>query len=150
MSAIYAVQPVTAPSVSFILKHLWERGRKELAALRVSSATALVMALKSAATPGAVSGVVTVDGVPVMVAGIVPEDGEAVTWFLATDDFDKHAKMLTKIVRQYTKEFPSDVHIYSTLAHRDAGRWFRALGYVQDDWQGETPSGHPLYRFRRK
>lgn len=141
----YTEIAVTPATLDAVLANLWPRGREELRrlGLTINAARARFMRYVGAGESVAL----LADGEPVMVCGVVNEDGEAVTWFQATSAFEQHALAITRWLRRQLR--CREVFIYSCCVHDNAARWFHALGMEPDGWRGRTPLGFPLTRFAR-
>lgn len=140
--------PVSAASMYYIWARMWARGQEEIFRFGLDMRNSLPVYLGYAAKGR--SGVLFDGDEPVIAAGIVNEELESWTWFVATDRFHDHAKEITKYMRKCTREHRGVLHIYSPCVHPDTERWFRLLGFVRDDdYKNTTSRGFPLYRFKR-
>lgn len=148
MTQYESVKPAQYLHLAYVMLHLWPRGEEELAGLAMTREDGFKRFAHYVAT-GVTSGCVLADGVPILASGIVREGPTAFTWFQATPAFDEHARHITRIIRREALDYPGVLHIYSQCVHEKTERWFHALGFVRDQWQGVTPTGRPLYRFGR-
>lgn len=130
------------PYIAHVFANLWQRGVEELAGLGLTPEQGAEMAMRFALADE--SRAYLADGVPVCVFGAV---GGA-TWFQATDDFDKHHVGITQAISDLSAK--GEYTIYSQLVHPKAERWFNRMGFVRDDWQGQTVTGRQIYRFVRR
>lgn len=144
----YTREPVTPERLALVFAYLWPRGREE--AKRNGLHVEDVYRLFLTYTHRGPCGILCADGVPVMASGICADGDSAFTWFQATDKFDDHAREITKVLRRESQKYPGDVYIYSVMVHPQTERWFRALGFAKDDWEGKTAANWPLFRFRRR
>jgi hypothetical protein len=142
----YAEVDVTPERLALLFSRMWDRGREELERLGISPTDAFRMLL---AYPGR-KGILTADGEPILAAGISEANGEAFTWFQATDEFELHASQITRTLRRNVRKHEGQVFIYSVMVHPLTERWFNALGFVRDDWTGTTAANWPLFRFKRR
>lgn len=138
--------PVTPQLLAYVLQNLWPRGEEELRRLGLSKADAFQRFWEY--TKLGRSAVLVADE-PVIVTGIATED-ESFTWFQATDQFDRHARAITKYLRAQIKKHDGPLYIYSVCVHPDTEKWFRVLGFVPTDYQERLLSGALLRRFERK
>jgi hypothetical protein len=144
---MYSEEPVTPEGLAVIFANLWQRGKDEFARNGISMQDAFRMFLHYAKLGR--SGILLADGVPIMASGIATENGESFTWFQATEAFDRHAMQITKTLRREAKAHVGPLYIYSVLVHPQTERWFKALGFVRDQWEGKTAAQCPLFRFKR-
>jgi hypothetical protein len=120
-------------SVTYICRNLRERDREELFANRWTDDPD-ELAIEAMTTWGAFSFVVSLDGVPIAALGASPSwPGVWVAWMMATDDFHKIGKRLTKWVRRVmipsiVKAGAHRVEARSMAAHDEAHAWMRVLG----------------------
>jgi hypothetical protein len=143
----YTEAPVTADALTYIFWHLWPRGLEELGRLGLPPLRAMDRFLAWAQDGR--SGVLLHNGVPVLASGIVPIEGEFVTWFIATEAFQKHWLKITRLLKRECSAHPKPLRIYSVTVHPATAKWFKALGFEQDDYESRTAADWPLYRFTR-
>ena len=127
--------------VEHVCAHLWERGVEEIAGFGLTPAEwreSVIERIKGEAYA------ILHDGVPVCVFGQV----NGMTWFQATEAFTEHHREITKRLHDMGAE--RDLVVYSLCIHPRTEAWFLRCGYARDDWQGETVTGKPVYRFRRQ
>jgi hypothetical protein len=146
---MWTEHPVEPRLLARLWAHLWPRGLEEFARLGLTQEQALWRFLCMAERSDDAR-ILCLDGEPVLVIGTVLDDGEWCSFFQATSAFEKHGRQITKRVRRWLRDTPHPVTIYSVLVHPEAARWFCALGFAQDEWQGKTEAGVPLFRFRRR
>lgn len=141
--------PVTDERLRYVLDHLWTRGVVELGLLGATKEQAFTR-FQRYVRDGYRSAVLEADGVPVIAVGIASDEGGAFTWFQATDQFDRHARFITRAVRRAAKDYPGEsLVIYSVCVHPDTARWFRVLGFVPTDYAQTLPTGATLRKFER-
>jgi hypothetical protein len=131
----------------YVLDNLWPRGIEEFARLGVTKEQAFTRFSDYIATGK--RPIALVFDRPVVVTGIGTEGGEQFTWFIATDEFERHASAITRQIRREARHF-DPLYIYSVCVHPDTEKWFRVLGFEKQDWRGTTSAGWPLFRFKRK
>lgn len=128
---------------------LWPRGVEELQSFGLTKEAGLAEVIRLARSGP--SAVLRVNGVPVFACGVVPDSGGWATWFQATTEFNANALKITRLLTKFARGFTDGcIYIYSTLAHPGAERWFNAMKFYRDGWEGQTVAGAPLIRFRRK
>lgn len=147
----YELVPVTPQLLARLWANLWERGVVELERLGLSIHYGFYVFLDYASRASS-SVALTCDGKPVFIAMAVKEGDEYFTAMQATKDFDRHVRPIIKTLRKRLGEFKEDpLYIYSVCVHHQTPRFFNALGFALDGaWQGETKTGHPIYRFARR
>ena len=145
----YEEVPVTAPVLAWMWASLWERGVEEFSRVGLTSQQGFDLFMEHAAKAER-SGILCCDGKPVAVAGVVQEPAESFTFMQATRDFDDHARAIVRWLRRRLNGCRPPLHIYSVCVHPGTERFFRALGFRRDEWQHLLPSGHPLFRFKRR
>jgi len=146
---IYSIQAPDSALLAHLWAQLWERGREELRRLGHDAQFAFD-AFSNFMGRSDDAFILCADGNPVLATGSIPDGAGHATFFQATQQFDRHAKTITKILRRRTAESAHNpLYIYSVLVHTDAERWFGLLGYVRDGWCSRTMVGWPLYRFVR-
>jgi hypothetical protein len=131
----------------YVLDNLWPRGVEEFERLGVTKEQAFDRFSGYIAT--GLRPIALVFDRPVVVTGIGTEGGEQFTWFIATDEFERHASAITRQIRREARHF-DPLYIYSVCVHPDTEKWFRVLGFEKQDWRGTTAAGWPLFRFKRK
>lgn len=142
--------PVTPERLMFVLDHLWDRGKSEMVLLGLDKPAAFARFMGYARN-GRKARVLEADGVPVVAVGGASEPDEQTdfTWFVATNEFEKHARAITRYIRAETKAYPGPLCIYSVCLHPDTAKWFRVLGYAPTDYAKRLPSGATLHKFER-
>ncbi len=145
----YKVVPITPQLLAGVWDDLWERGAEEFRRIGISPNEALCACVGFA--QNAVDSVILLaDDKPVLVAGICPDEGGAFTWMQATKDFDQHALAIIRLLRNRIRAYTGPLYLYSTLVHPASAKFYHVLGFAPDDWQGKTPAGAALYRFKRR
>lgn len=136
--------------VDHVVDHMWARGHVEAANLGFAGRRVIRRRLHAfARTP--FSYCIRVDGVPLLlVGGVEVEPGIVRTWFQATDEFERHGKAATKMLRielrRWMAEHPDKIlELVSASEHPDAPGWFRLLGFEIVGRQGLVS----VYRARR-
>lgn len=130
-----------APYVPYVFSHLWARGIEELAGVGMTPEQAAEYALGMCERDESYA---FVADAPVCVFGVC----DGATWFQATEEFTKHHAAITEALRDMSAG--RDCVIYSQCVHPRTAAWFKRIGFEPDGWQGQTVTGKPLYRFRRK
>lgn len=128
------------PYIPYVFSHLWQRGVEELAGLGLTPEQGKEIAMQR--TLQGESWAFVAEN-PVCVGGVI----DGCTWFQSTDEFDKYHVEITHALTEISSK--GDYTIYSQLIHPKTEKWFNRMGFVRDDWQGSTPTGRPVYRFRR-
>ena len=143
----YTERPITPELLDAFWSQLWGRGLVEFARLGLTPPMARSM-IERFVRDGE-SGALCADDAPVAIMGLQRTGIEYATWFQATDDFDRHARAITKWIRRELNKRGNRITIYSVCVHPDTARWFGVLGFRPDGWEGRTPPGHKLIRFVR-
>ena len=128
-----AVEPYTLPDAVYVWRHLWERGKAELALLGRSSPSE-IMRFFTKHLGDEFAYTVKIDDVPLIVMGAEKDEGCFATWFMATEEFDAHGKEATKAVRRFLAAKKADhpdkeLVIFSLSQHPASDKWFRLLGF---------------------
>lgn len=145
----YTQHPVTPALLARLWVNLWERGRTEAELCGLSLQQLFDLFLSNAAQ-GA-GGILCADGEPILCAGLCTDGREVTTFMAATDDFDRHWRQIVRTIRAFVRERDGPIYIYSVTVHPKSARFFGALGFEPDlPWLGQTRTGAPLYRFKRK
>jgi hypothetical protein len=142
--------PVTTEGIDYVFNHLWARGREELKLLGwPTPEDARYAAHYFAGRSLKTSMFCNPDGDAVLVSGIIRPKGELpVTWFQATEEFQRYARPITKLMRSEIASFREPLEVYSLCVHPDTERWFRLLGFTR---VGQVPlwEGVVSQKFRR-
>ena len=129
---------------------LWPRGETELGWLGYTMSEGFMLFMQHLRN-AEVSGILLRGDKPVFVGGIVREKNESFTFMQATKDFDSHARPIMRVLREKVRTYPpGPLHVYSVCVHPGTERFFRAIGFEREDWKQMLPTGHPLYRFKRR
>jgi hypothetical protein len=143
----YTQHPVTPELLARLWANLWERGHEEFRRNGLTLQQAFGLFLHHSQVGD--SGILCADGQPVLVAGVFQNGPEVTTFMEATQDFERHYRQIVRVIRSFVRKREGDIFIYSVTVHPKSARFFRALGFVPDVWQGQTPTGATLYRFKR-
>ncbi len=147
--AKYTVVPITPQLLALVWIELWDRGLEEFRRIGWSLDHAFY-AFMDYAQKMTAGGILLADDTPILVAGICPHEDGAFTFMQATGQFDNHKLAITRTMRRYIKAHVGPLHLYSPLVHPDAARFYKVLGMTLDDWQGTSPTGAAVYRFKRR
>lgn len=146
----YEEAPVTPQLLARLWENLWPRGIEELSRLGLRKYEGYMLFMGNAErADNAV--ILTHEKQPILVAGIVSENGESFTFMQASADFDSHALAIVRILRRWIKQYaPPSLYIYSVCVHPGTPKFFKVLGFLPDGWEGRTQAGYPLFRFQRR
>lgn len=146
----YTEEPVTPELVARLWANMWERGVEEITRHGFTLEAALPRFLEW--SHDGYARVICADGEPVTIVGLCADGelGHPFTFMQASTAFDEHYREVIRRIRKFLKKHPGELYIYSAAVHPQTEGFFRVLGFVRDDWQGMTPAGWPLYRFKRK
>ena len=142
------VEPVSRDHILYVLSYLWPRGEEELQRLGLGKAEAYYR-FADYCHHGRNHALIW-DGKPVAIVGICNDADESFTWFQATDEFADHAGQITRHIRREAAAHKGPLYIYSVCVHPDTERWFRVLGFINDNNSQTLPTGATLMRFKRK
>lgn len=153
-----SLRELTPQIIGKLSVYLSEHSRLELAALGIHKDDE-VLALVAMAHTADYAYAIMQDDCPLVMMGADrdPDDeGKWTTWFMFTDLFYERGREATKIVndvlqRGIAMESPDLIRVHSYCPDDKAIKWFRRLGFVPTDAEGEGLRWTVLeYQFNKK
>lgn len=144
-------EPLKYSDISYVIEHLWDRGKQELSHHGKMSMESVMehLAIASAHRDGYV---IRIGEEPVAVFGAMGNGQHYYSWFLATEKFAQIGKTATRLLRGFIKEKVTDrpdatLEMVSVGVHPDAARWFQIIGFnkLPPKDQPDSPFTHYIY-----
>lgn len=122
----------TEQEIDFVLANLWERGKREALMVGVDSVAELRKWLVDYPPDNLYT--IVYQEKPIAIAGSSCANDTHFTTFLATKDFKKMGKPLTRFIKKFISERVNALEIkrleiWSASDHPEAGKWFNVLRF---------------------
>lgn len=147
------VRKPTEEDIEYIIEHIRPEDAVELDALDGST---IRESLDDVPDLLNVSQVWEVDGKPVCIFGITPQDGPlstGVIWMLATIDFHKYLRKFSAYCRKFFQEMISEYSYLFNYIHSEnkvSIRWLKSLGFDIHDAKIIGHKGASFHKFELK